>query len=135
MRTYLLVKWLLCALVLSSCATTSSGSPGGPAMDSRVSGDAPCTAREGSLDGRPAYIVCGQAERSFDDDTQAELMAEAQMEAKMALLKFLAGDRPVDEVEVQMSGFRLLKAWKKGKLYFGRYAVFVEDVTVEAGAP
>ena len=31
-----------------------------------------------------------------------------------------------------MSGFRLLKAWKKGKLYFGRYAVFVEDVTVEA---
>ena len=35
-----------------------------------------------------------------------------------------------------MSGFRLLKAWKKGKLYFGRYAVFVEDgvegVSVEA---
>jgi hypothetical protein len=133
LQALLLLLLGLIALSLPACATTSAASRA--SETSAVAQALPCAAHKTKLDGKPAYIVCGQAERFFDDDTESELMAEAELEAKAALLKFLAGDRPAGDVEIQMSGFRLLKATRQGTLYTGRYGVLVEEVRVKGRQP
>ena len=113
-------------LCLGGCATASGVSRTNPVETAGA-----CPPHQSTLDGKPAYIVCGRAERLFSDDSESELMSEAEFEAKASLLKFLAGDRPVGQVEIEMRGFRLLKATRKGKLYTGRYGVLVEAVQIK----
>jgi hypothetical protein len=75
-------------------------------------------------------MVCGLAERFFNDETEFELMAEAEVEAKTALLKYLSDGHSMTDVEIEMKGFRLLETTHRGKLYIGRYGVPIKDVQI-----
>ncbi len=79
----------------------------------------------------PNVVVCGAAERVFDDDSPAELLREARADAMRTLLEAYAAE------ELTVAGAQVAHTWSacEGRLLLANFTVPTARVTVRSARP
>ncbi len=76
-------------------------------------------------------VVCGAAERVFDDDTPAELLREARADAMRALLEAYAAE------DLTIAAAQVAHTWSacEGRLLMVNFTIPADRVTVRSARP